>query len=182
MNTIVKTVFGSHMYGLNTPKSDKDFKGVFIPSMRDVLLNRIPETVKIHAGPEHSKNGPEDLDEDMYSLHYFLQLACEGQSVAIDMLHGNMEISSSPYWEFLKEHRNLFYTKSMKAFVGYARKQAAKYGIKGSRLETVRQVLALLVAKGIRLYGSLKTNYGRMNIAVLIKNGICGSYAEKASP
>ena len=148
MEIILKAVFGSHMYGLNTKDSDKDIKGIFFPQIRDILLNRVPKVQTFSAGPEHKKNGPLDVDEDLYSLHYFIQLACEGQSVAIDLLHGDKEIRKSPYWYFLKANRSRFYTRSMKAFVGYARKQASKYGVKGSRLDSVRKALALLVTKG----------------------------------
>jgi hypothetical protein len=42
------------------------------------------------------------------------------------------------------EQRSRFYTKNLKAFIGYARRQAAKYGIKGSRLAEVRMVARFL--------------------------------------
>lgn len=154
METIVRALFGSHMYGLNTKNSDKDYKGIFFPSSRDVILNRVPKVQRISEGPEHAKNTAADMDEDSYSLHYFIELACQGQSAALDLLHGDGEIVTSPTWQFLKANRHRFYTKSMNAFVGYARKQAAKYGVKGSRLESVRQALALLTTKGDKILRS----------------------------
>ena len=38
LNVIMKTVFGSHLYGLSTPESDMDFKGVFVPTAREIIL------------------------------------------------------------------------------------------------------------------------------------------------
>ena len=43
MNLIVKMVFGSHLYGTNTPQSDKDFKGVFMPTNEQIYLGKIPK-------------------------------------------------------------------------------------------------------------------------------------------
>lgn len=37
MITIVKMVFGSFLYGTDTPESDKDYKGVFLPSWEEIL-------------------------------------------------------------------------------------------------------------------------------------------------
>jgi len=36
MKCIVEMVFGSHLYGTDTPESDKDYKGVFMPARDDI--------------------------------------------------------------------------------------------------------------------------------------------------
>jgi predicted nucleotidyltransferase len=43
-NLICETVFGSHLYGTSTEQSDRDYKGIFLPSAQDILLGRIPKT------------------------------------------------------------------------------------------------------------------------------------------
>lgn len=143
---IVYMKFGSHLYGTNTPESDTDYKGVFIPSPRDVLLGRIPKTIHTSTGNPSLKNTPKDVDVEWFSLHQFLKLACEGQTVAIDMLHAPLSWADhyTDEWHQLHVRRHGFHTKNLKAFVGYARRQAAKYGIKGSRLAAVREVIAVL--------------------------------------
>ncbi|UQJ95200.1 hypothetical protein IANJMKHF_00294 [Klebsiella phage CPRSA] len=35
MKMIMETVFGSHLYGLETPTSDKDYKGIISSSSRN---------------------------------------------------------------------------------------------------------------------------------------------------
>ena len=144
--TLVRMVFGSHLYGLNTPESDQDYKGVFMPDEDDILLGRIPKTLVLSRGTPSTKNTPEDVDEEHYSLHYFLDLACKGETVALDMLHSGPEhwLETSPEWEELVKNRAMFYTKNLKSLVGYARRQAAKYGVKGSRLSDARRVLEFL--------------------------------------
>lgn len=147
MQLIVKTIFGSHLYGTDTPESDKDFKGIFMPSKKEIFLGKIPKSISesTKKGSE-SKNTAEDVDTEIYSLQYFIELALKGETIALDMLHTPKELTliSSPIWEDILLHRKKFYTKSLKSFVGYARKQAAKYGIKGSRISAAKSVIELL--------------------------------------
>jgi len=144
---LVKMKFGSHLYGTDTPESDLDFKGVFMPSPEEIYLGRIPKshhhTTK--AGSD-ARNTAADVDTESYSLHYFLELAVEGQTVALDMLHApaDMVLVTSPLWQTIVQHRHRFYTRSLQAFIGYARRQAAKYGIKGSRLNATASVIDIL--------------------------------------
>ena len=146
---IVKMLFGSHLYGTNTSDSDTDFKGIFLPTKEQIFLGKIPKNYNnAKKKAEGQKNTSDDIDVEMYSLHYFIKLACEGQTVALDMLHapGNMIVEKSDIWDRIVKNREKFYTKNLKAFVGYSRRQAAKYGIKGSRLDVVRQVVNILKA------------------------------------
>jgi len=138
--------FGSHLYGTDTPDSDEDFKGIFMPTKEEIFLNKIPKTVSYNSGNDKSKNTAEDVDIELYSLHYFLELAYKGETIAIDMLHVNEPnlIKTSRAWDFIHENRSRFYTNNLKGFVGYCREQAAKYGIKGSRISDARVVLNLL--------------------------------------
>jgi predicted nucleotidyltransferase len=44
MRLIVEMRFGSHLYGTATPLSDLDYKGVYLPDGRDILLQRVRGT------------------------------------------------------------------------------------------------------------------------------------------
>lgn len=146
MQNIVKMKFGSHLYGTTTESSDMDFKGVFLPDEDQVILNRVPKSYNNTTGKDDSKNTADDVDTEIYSLHYFIELACQGQTVALDMLHApdNMLLEKHPLWDAIVEQRHKFYTRNLKAFIGYARRQAAKYGVKGSRLNTAKTVIDFL--------------------------------------
>ena len=153
MDFIVKMKFGSHLYGTDTENSDIDYKGVFLPSRKEILLGNIPKCKSFTTGNYEDKNSPGDVDEEIYSLHYFIKLACDGQTVAMDMLHAPVDflIETSKIWESIIKQKNKFYTKNLNSFVSYARRQASKYGIKGSRLNAASQVLTLLKSNDPKL-------------------------------
>lgn len=147
MDLIVRMKFGSHLYGTATEASDTDYKGIYMPSGREVLLGRVKKSIStMSKDGTASKNTAADVDEEIYSLHYFIELACQGQTVALDMLHAPdaMLTHTSQLWSELRGHRAGFYTKNLDALVGYARKQAAKYGVKGSRLAEAKMVAEAL--------------------------------------
>lgn len=133
MNIISKGMFGSHLYKLNTESSDVDIKGVYLPSVRDIILNTSENVIDLSTNKSNIKNTSKDTDEEYYRLDYFIRKACVGETFAIDMLHMDSEVNSH-IWDYLVANRTKFYSKSMKSLVGYARKQAAKYSVKGSRL------------------------------------------------
>ncbi len=145
--TIVKMIFGSHLYGTETKDSDRDYKGIFLPTKEQIYLGKIPKSYNESTKKgSTNKNLPTDIDTEIYSLHYFIELACQGQTVALDMLHApdNMILESSTTWSAITANKEKFYTKNLKAFVGYARRQASKYSIRGSRLDTIKKVLTFL--------------------------------------
>ncbi|MCK5021155.1 MAG: nucleotidyltransferase domain-containing protein, partial [Candidatus Peribacteraceae bacterium] len=143
---LCRMLYGSHLYGTDTEESDKDYKGVFLPLPEDLLLENTPKSFNLGNNrdkKEGEKNTKDDVDMELYSLAYFVKLAMAGETVALDMLHApdTMIIEKHPIWDFIIENRDKFYTKDLKAFVGYARKQAGKYGVKGSRLNDAKMVL-----------------------------------------
>lgn len=148
-NLIMKCLFGSHLYGLQTPSSDKDYKGIYLPERANLLLGNYAKHYSQSTGDDKSKNTADDIDVEIFSLPYFIELACKGETVAIDMLHaGNLvgmiddlDNHLAPVWDYLLANRTKFYTKDMKSYVGYARKQANKYGVKGSRMGDVEKVI-----------------------------------------
>ena len=146
MEMIVKLFFGSNLYGTSTPESDVDYKGVYLPRMRDCLLGRINPSIEFNIKDKTQKNTSEDEDYGVYSLQYFLQMASEGQMVALDMLHAPKSkiIVSSPEWEELHNNRHRFYTKRLFGYMKYIREQAAKYSIKGLRLSAMEELLSVL--------------------------------------
>jgi hypothetical protein len=136
----VRIEFGSHLYGTNTPTSDHDYKSVYVPSAADILLQRVKGSLghKVKRF-EGEKNGPEDCDDEAYSLQRYLGLLAEGQTVTIDMLFAPKPLISTPLWEEIRANKNRLLTKRSAAFVGYCRTQANKYGINGSRVAAAKE-------------------------------------------
>ncbi len=97
MRIIVKMKFGAHLYGTATPDSDMDYKGIFLPTKEELLLGRVPKSPNYSTGKDESRNTKNDIDIELYALNYFKKLACDGQTVAMDMLHApeNMILQKS---------------------------------------------------------------------------------------
>lgn len=137
-------IFGSTLYGTNTPESDTDYKAIFLPKPKDIILGIGSNHFNQNTSNDKTKNTSNDVDREFYSLKYFIDLAIKGETVALDMIHTPIDMnlaSKNKVWEFIQQNRHRFYTTDMKAYLGYVRKQAAKYGIKGSRLAALREVL-----------------------------------------
>ena len=147
MRIIVKMKFGAHLYGTATSDSDLDYKGIFLPTKEQLLLGCVPKSHNYSTGKDYSRNTKNDVDTELYSLHYFIKLACAGQTVAMDMLHApdSMILKKSKIWEEIVKNKQKFYTKNLKSFIDYARRQASKYGIKGSRINAALQVLEIWI-------------------------------------
>ena len=153
--TIVKMKFGSHLYGLNTPESDTDYKGIYIPKFKDIILNKAPKTsINMSTGDDNTKNSKEDTDTEMFTLVGFIKQCEQGQTAAVDMLFAPKEmiVESSPEWDFIIENRDKLLTGKASSFIGYCYQQANKYGIKGSRIKAMKEVIILLSS----IYGNRK--------------------------
>lgn len=148
MRTVMKGYFGSHLYGTSTPESDVDFKEIFIPHPRDIIMGRAMNHTNMNTNNTATKNSKDDIDHELFSLKYFFELASTGETVALDMLHtpSNLVVKSDlpDVWKFIQDNRSRFYTTDMKSYLGYVRKQAAKYGVKGSRLADLRKVIDII--------------------------------------
>lgn len=158
MRNIVTIKFGSHLYGTATPASDIDFKSVYIPNSRDILLQRVKGSInKSRIKAEKEKNLPGEIEEESYSLQRYLELLSEGQTVALDILFApewSMTERAGGEWREIVDNRSRLLTKRSAAFVGYCRQQANKYGIKGSRVAAARAALTLL-KRLVDEYGSI---------------------------
>lgn len=165
MRSIVEIKFGSHLYGTSTPASDVDYKSVFVPPADLILLQRVKATIN-HQRPkqEFEKNVAGEVDREAYALHRYLSLLAEGQTVALDMLFAPrwaMTGEPDPIWGHIFDCRHLLLSRRAASFIGYCRTQANKYGIKGSRVHAVRNVVEWFDQE-IGVHGHL----ARMEIAV----------------
>ena len=145
MTNIVTMRFGSHLYGTDTPKSDNDYKAVFVPPARDILLQRVQATMSNRRPKvEGEKNVAGDEDLESFAWHQYLRLLGEGQTIALDMLfapESMMLAPPDPIWYHLIDNRDRLINRKATSFIGYCRTQANKYGIKGSRVAAVRAIV-----------------------------------------
>jgi len=147
MITLVKMKFGSWVYGTNIETSDIDIKEVFQPSAIDILKCDVNDHYNKSTADASRKNTSDDMDIEGFSLEKFLNLAIQGQTLALDMLFTPKEMYLTPpsaVWDKIIENRSKLLSKRTNAFVGYCRKQAAKYCVKAERYNVVASVISLL--------------------------------------
>lgn len=140
---LFKSLSGSYLYGTHSDSSDKDYKGVFIPDLKDLILEKAPKHYTSTTGTNTQKNTKDDVDETYYSLHYFLELAAKGDTNAIDILfsYTNKEavIYIDPVFQEIINNIDKIITKNVKAYLGYCKSQCIKYSIKGDKLKNFKQ-------------------------------------------
>lgn len=148
VDLIVEMRFGSHLYGTDTPDSDTDVKGVYLPDANDIVLQRVRSSVTASRDKDPGRrNRPDDVDREYYSLQRYLDLLAAGQTVAIDMLFAPdsaMTRVPSGVWREVQANSHRFVSRRASTFVRYCRQQANRYGIKGSRVAAARGALALV--------------------------------------
>jgi len=146
-SAIAEIQFGSHLYKLNTENSDRDYAGIYLPTIDDILLENVTTVIDI-SDNKKTKNGPEDIDRKFYSLRKFMSLAAKGDTNVMDMLHCSDSdiLTTSDIFDTLRANRSKCYTKNCSSMVGYVKAQANKYGVKGSRLSAVNKALKMCEA------------------------------------
>jgi predicted nucleotidyltransferase len=140
------TKAGSHLYGTNTPESDTDYVGVFVPPQEYFFgLKRI-ERVEFSTkkSTEQRKNTSEDCDCIMYSATKFVQLLIGNNPNILETFYAPEEciVFKTPAWDrFTKEIYGYVLSKRCDdSFIGFAASQLHKLETKG-RYNTGRQDL-----------------------------------------
>jgi hypothetical protein len=152
------TKFGSHLYGTNTENSDTDYKGIYRPSMQNLALDSVKRTLSFSTGDDKSKNTAEDVDVELFSLPYWLELLKKGETIALDLLFSftNKEamIYKDPYMGlFFNNINKLVDSDKVKncAYIRYAKSQSVKYGLKGTRLKAIEKASEYFSPTGCEL-------------------------------
>jgi len=155
MKIITKAMAGSHLFGTSTPSSDKDYKGVFIPSAEEILLGTYKDGFNSSTGNDDSRNGKDDIDVELYSLRKFFKMIRRGDTAALELLFtpDTMVLEKDPIWDEILLIRDSLLSSRVSAMIGYARQQANKYGIKGSRMGELNNVIKVL-KEGEKLAGN----------------------------
>jgi hypothetical protein len=144
---LFKTLFGSKLYGTNTPTSDEDWKEVFLPRKEFLLVGRKPTNVVVSTGNDHARNTKDDVDYEYIPIQVFANDFIGGQTYAVELafavlseeFKAGQEVYDLMFLDFVHELTEKFLTSNIKAMIGYAMNQAQIYGIKGTRLASVRK-------------------------------------------
>lgn len=140
----MRTIFGSRLFGTALPTSDHDFKGVFVPSKRALVLGKVEDVITSSTGDKFSKNTADDVDVEMYSIKKYLKLLEEGQTNALDMLFAPSTTEGykdTEIWRHLKANKDKVLSRKADSFVGYCLGQVNKYNFKIDRFQSLDVVL-----------------------------------------
>lgn len=159
MKVLVKTIAGSHLFGTNTPSSDMDYKGVYMPSLENCITGEVKHSINHSTNNVvGTKNNKDDVDTEFYSVQKFFKMLEEGQTVALELLFTPDEfiVEKSVLWETIVANRDKLVHRNIKAFIGYARQQADKYGLLGSKANEIDKMISIL--DKFNQYDTIKTN------------------------
>jgi hypothetical protein len=149
LRQIVRVQHGSHLYGTNSETSDLDYKGVHVPSARAIILQRAENVLERGSKVSDGiKNSAEDVDDQSFSLQKFFGMLAVGDTVATEILFAPpaATLYAGPDWADIQAIGKTLLNRQCRGFVGYCRRQAAKYGIKGSRMAACKDIVELLAA------------------------------------
>lgn len=140
--TIVKTIAGSHLFGLNTPSSDMDYKGVFQEELKNIVLGKDSKQRIENTNKSDKRNTKDDVDVEMKELRKFIRDCIAGQTYALEMLYcpDDKIIETSNEWKFIQTNRQKLTTNNLNPFIGYAFGQSQKYSLRGTRLKEMERV------------------------------------------
>lgn len=142
---IFKTIVGSHLFGTNTPNSDTDIKGVFVPSAESIIVpNLHTNHMSFNTGDSKSKNTSSDTDEEYFAVHKFLDMLYRGDMIATEIMFANQMLEDNADWNYIKSFKHKLISSKCKGFVGYVQRQASVYGVKGDRLNEINQTINYL--------------------------------------
>lgn len=158
---LVRVKHGSNLYGTSTTTSDLDFKGVHLPSGEAIVLQRAENVINsgITSKAEGTlKNDADAIDSDSYSVQKFYEMLMKGDTVATEILFAPRFaiVEQHPLWGLVQATGKALLNRQCKGFVGYCVRQAAKYGIKGSRMNAVRGVLDFIATHKLGLTSTAK--------------------------
>ena len=168
------TKSGSHLYGTSTPESDRDYKGVFLPSRESLLLQNKCNSITYSTSDDENKNSESDIDVELYSLQYFLQLVGKGETNGLDLLYSQTNRDAVLYHHIkldINEPMRLFNPMDANAYIGFAIGQSQKYGLKGTRLSVIKNIFMWLIDNNFMT--EIRTPHGENDLnLVKVKDNI----------
>lgn len=165
---IMETKSGSHLYGLNTEKSDEDYVGIFLATEEYVygLKNIEQVDLSITSKDSRGKNTSEAIDRKFYELKRFVRLSLDGNPNILELLFANKSsiIYQSKSWDLLYQNRYLFLSKKLiPKFLGYGKSMERKLLIQSSKLDCLLRAYDYLIEQ-------LKQGKDKITLPELIGN------------
>lgn len=150
---LARIVHGSHLFGLSTPKSDRDYVSVVLPSAARVLMSDgFFISDEGSTSDSTRKNTSTDVDDKQYSLGRFLELCTSGTLDAIELLNAPFEfhvIEPHPLFQELVAQKHRLVSRNFDKIIGFCSSQAVTYSPRKERYTAAAAARDTLVALGV---------------------------------
>lgn len=146
---ILEIKVGSHLYGTNTPESDQDYAGIFIPTIDYYLgLKKIEEQdCSITSKDKDGKNNKDAIDRKFHEIKKYFTLALNINPNIIEYLFSPTEsiVFINDVGQKILDNRDIFLSQlCKKSFLGYSAAQKHKMIIKTDKLKELIEGLEYL--------------------------------------
>lgn len=137
---------GSILHGTNSENSDTDYKGIYIPSMQEFVLDRVTPVISMST-KLIGKNSNEDIDVELYSIFEFFRLCSSLEANSLEILfsmfseHIKHKTEES---ELIKENYKIFLSNRVEKLIGFAMSMANRYTIKGERVMELERLIKVI--------------------------------------
>lgn len=145
IKVIMKSVYGSHLYGTSTPTSDMDYKQIHMNPLDLILIGKDKGCFNQNTN-NSGRNTKDDVDFESKELRTFIWSALEGQTFAIEMLFtpDHLILETSDIWEEIRSLRDSLVTRNVKPIVGYVASMSSKYSNKGVKYNELKNIIEIL--------------------------------------
>lgn len=134
-NKILWVIVGSNLYGTNTPDSDEDYMGIFMPDEDYVVgLKRIDESdLSLKSKKKDGRNDKDAVDDKFYEFRQFVNLALQNNPNVLEVLFVPDQVIkfTNELGLELLSHADLFpHRGAINRFLNYAYSQKHKMIVK----------------------------------------------------
>lgn len=146
-NNLVYLIYsGSKLYGTDSETSDTDYKGIYIPTITNIITRKVEPFFSLGTGKKDTKNTKDDTDIELISIFNFIDLLKKGDTGGIDIAFSifreDIILEQDQFFvETLKKYLPLMICKKSKSFIGYCLNQSSKYGLKGDKLKDIKALM-----------------------------------------
>lgn len=149
MTIIYKCLFGSRLYGTDGEGSDTDYKEIYLPSRREILLGKTINAESVSSSNDKKRNGEDDFDVDRFTFQKFVNLLYKGEQNSLDILFSYTNpdaiIEKHPLWDdLILNNIPKLISRNARASIGYMRSQTNRYVVRGTRMSAIEGILNLL--------------------------------------
>ena len=126
---------GSHFFNLAGPNSDKDYRGIYLPSPKEFYegegKRKMIDYSTNDGTKKNLKNSKEDVDFTLFSITKFFELLKKGDFNMMELLHApdDVILIDSGRMQAYRDIKKSFLVNDISAFLGFIKKEYKRYGI-----------------------------------------------------